>query len=248
MSEKTINDFNQIPIIIPSYEPDNRLLILLRDLKSYGFTKIILVNDGSSPKFNSIFEIAKNNFGVKILSHSKNLGKGASLKTAFNYCLKNIENLGGFITADSDGQHSPSSINTCILALIKNPKNLIMGVRNFSKSGIPKKSVIGNLFTKKIINQIYNKNLTDTQTGLRGLSSDFMKLCLNLKGNRFEFEMQMLSLALENNIQITEVPIETIYDSEKNHSTHFRPIIDSIKIYKTLGLFKCLKILLFDKK
>lgn len=248
MNEKTVKDFKQIPIIIPSYEPDIRLLDLLRDLKSYGFTKIIFVNDGSSPKFNFIFEIAKNNSNVEILYHQENLGKGAALKTAFDYCIKNIKNLGGCITADSDGQHSPSSINNCILALINNPQNLIMGVRDFHKSGIPKKSIIGNLLTNKIINKIYGKNLTDTQTGLRGLPSDFMKLCTQLEGNRFEFEMEMLTLALEKNIQITEVPIETIYDSERNHSTHFKPIADSIKIYKTLGFFRCLKILFFGRK
>ncbi len=239
---------NLYPIIIPSYEPDNRLLKLLENLTQKGFSKIILVNDGSSSDYDSIFNEAKNKFKVEVINHHKNLGKGAALKTAFSYCLKNIENLCGCITADSDGQHSPDSINDCILALVKNPKNLIMGVRNFYKPGIPKNSLIGNFNTNKIIKKMYKKELTDTQTGLRGLPADFMNLCLNLKGNRFEYEMQMLCLALENDIQITEVPIETIYDSQKNHATHFRPIKDTLKIYRTLGFFKCLKILCFTKK
>ncbi len=235
---------NLYPVIIPSYEPDERLITLLENLKKNNLTKIIIVNDGSSSQYDSIFGRAEKEFGVILLKHPENQGKGAALKTAFSYCLENIKELKGCITADSDGQHTPKSIINCIEALVNNPKCLVMGVRDFTRPGIPKASLIGNVNTNKIIARMYDKNLTDTQTGLRGLPPFFMKECLLLKGNRFEYEMQMIRRALEKNIDFYEVPIDTVYDSEKNHATHFRPLIDTIKIYNSLGLFKSLKIIL----
>ena len=237
----------RIPVIIPSYEPDQRLTDLLRDLTDSNISDIVIVNDGSDSSYDHFFKTAENNFGCTVLTHPENRGKGAALKTAFRWCLENIKNLKGTITADSDGQHSPKCIRNCMDALAQNPDSLIMGCRDFTQPDVPPKSVLGNNNTNKIIYHLYGKKLSDTQTGLRGLPKKIMEMCLGLKGNRFEFEIQMISLAMENNIQFTEVPIETIYDSREKHKTHFRPVRDTIKIYTALGLSKCLRILLFKK-
>ena len=61
-----------------------------------------------------------------------------------------------------------------------------------------------------------------------------MKDLINVKGERFEYEMQML-LEVSGRCGLTEIPIQTIYESKENHQTHFRPIVDSVRIYKILG-------------
>ena len=101
--------------------------------------------------------------------------------------------------------------------------------------------------TNKIIRHIYGKDMSDTQTGLRGISKKLMEECLAIKFDRFEFEIRMLTLALDSSIDIVEVPIQTIYDSEKNHATHFRPIKDTAKIYRAIGFWRSIYILLFKK-
>lgn len=234
-----------IPIIIPSYEPDERLIQLLKDLHKENLTQIVIVDDGSAQEYQSIFETALKEFHVHLIHHKINLGKGCALKTACDYCKKTFSDLTGCITADSDGQHSPASIKACIQALEKNPDSLIMGHRDFTSPDIPKKSLIGNNNTNKIFRSLYGKELKDTQTGLRGIPAGFIPDLLKLKGKRFEYEMQMLICAYEKNIQIVEVPIETIYDSKLNHSTHFRPIVDTFKIYKVFGVAKSLKAIFF---
>ena len=74
-----------IPIIIPAYEPDMRLLELLKDMKSNKCGPVILVNDGSGKEYNNIFDkaqmILKDTGGV-LLIHEKNKGKGRELNTA----------------------------------------------------------------------------------------------------------------------------------------------------------------------
>ena len=76
--------------------------------------------------------------------------------------------------------------------------------------------------------------VSDTQSGLRGIPFKFMKELIGCKGERFEYEMQML-LECAGRHDLTEVPIATIYESKENHQTHFKPIRDSLRIYKILG-------------
>lgn len=229
---------NVIPVIIPSYEPDERLIKVLHDIMDRGEAPIVLVDDGSGEKYSQYFEIAQKE-GVYVLHHDVNKGKGAALKTAFSFCIDKWDNLLGCVTADSDGQHSVSAIFAVRDELVKNSSSLILGVRDFSdEEKVPAKSRYGNNLTRKVFQQLYKMDITDTQTGLRGIPADFMKYLCDRGGNRFEFETQMLIYSQKQKIEIVEIPIETIYDSKTNHSTHFHPVMDSIKIYSVfIGSF-----------
>lgn len=224
-----------IPVIIPSYEPDDRMLILLNNLCIQNIAPIIIVDDGSSNKYMHFYDEARKlSSHIIVLRHEKNQGKGRGLKTAFSYCLKTYPDLLGCITADSDGQHTPEAIKNVKTQLEKNANALVLGVRSFEGNSVPVKSRFGNNLTKKVFKLLYGIQISDTQTGLRGIPKKFMEALLNVEGERFEFETQMLIRAIDEGFQLNEVQIETIYDSE-NHSTHFNPILDSIRIYRVFG-------------
>lgn len=228
---------NNIPIIIPAYEPDNRLLKLLNDISNCDLGPVIIVDDGSGSEFCDIFSKAysyiKANKGV-ILTHPHNMGKGHALKTAFTYVLATYPSTTGVVTADSDGQHNTECIKSVIDTLARNRDSLVLGVRNFSGSEIPWKSRFGN----KLMTQIFYFNtgikISDTQTGLRGIPISLVRKLIDIKGERFEFETNMLLESVKD-YHIIEVPIQTIYESKYNHQTHFDPIKDSIKIYRIIG-------------
>lgn len=223
MSEK-------IPVIIPAYEPDERLIRLVDELIASGTVPVVVVDDGSeADEYGRIFEDVRRD-GVTLLRHAVNMGKGRALKTAFNHCLNEYPEMTGVVTADSDGQHKVTDINKCIDALKQDGGCLVLGVRDFDESGIPARSVFGNKLTSKVMKFLTGVSISDTQTGLRGIPASFMKFLLNEKGERFEFETNMLLDARDMGISIKEVPIETIY-LEENRSSHFNPIKDSIRIY-----------------
>lgn len=226
---------SNIPIIIPSYEPDERLCTLLKSLKDSLKNPIIIVNDGSDSSYDKVFDSAKEILGEQgiFLKHDVNKGKGKALKTAFSYVTENMIGVVGSVTADSDGQHSPKCIGNVIDALDKNPDSLIMGVRDFDSDNVPKKSRFGNKLTTKVLKSVSGVCVSDTQTGLRGIPFKFMQELIEVKGDRFEFETIML-LESAKKYPIIEVPIETIYDSKENHQTHFNPFKDSLKIYAIL--------------
>ena len=226
-----------VPIVIPSYEPDERLIMLLNDLNAASLGPVIIVNDGSGTEYDEIFSRAEKLIGVnggKLISYRPNRGKGRALKTAFEYISKNIPDALGCVTADSDGQHTPGCIASIIKALRENPNSLVLGVRQFDGENVPWKSRMGNTITIKVFSYVSGVRVSDTQTGLRGIPFEFMKDLIDCKGERFEYETQML-LECAGRLKIHEVPIKTVYDSKENHQTHFDPWKDSVRIYKILG-------------
>lgn len=237
MREEASTNKSLIPIVIPSYEPDDRLIALLEDLENKNMGPVIIVNDGSSEEYDPIFKKAEaliTKRGGKFISYRPNRGKGRALKTAFSYIAENMPDALGCVTADSDGQHTPECITNIINALKANPDNLILGVRKFEKKDIPWKSWFGNTVTISVFSYVAGMRVSDTQSGLRGIPFRFMKELIGCKGERFEYEMQML-LECAGRYGLTEVPIQTIYDSKESHQTHFKPIRDSLRIYKILG-------------
>lgn len=225
-----------IPIIIPTYQPDEHLLDLLKNLNACNIGPVIIVNDGSEKEYDNILRTAKSiveeNNG-KLLEHEANKGKGRALKTAFQYVIDGLPQAIGVVTADSDGQHTVNNIISVLNSLLENQDDLILGVRKFDTEGIPWKSRMGNRLTKRIFSYITGVYVSDTQTGLRGIPRKLIEDGLKINGEQFDYEMKMLLEAI-GKCSVIEVPIDTIYDSKEKHRTHFNPIVDSIRIYKIL--------------
>ncbi len=223
-------DKEKIAVLIPSLSPDENLVQTVRDIKEAGFDRILLVNDGSTEEYDVFFEAAKE-LGATVLRHVVNQGKGRALKTGFHYILNEWKDCCGVITADSDGQHRPADLLKCRDALLNNREALVLGCRDFRKKEVPFRSWFGNRCTSFIMKLFVGVTLSDTQTGLRAFSTDRMKAYLGVAGERFEYETNVLLYSKEEEIPMVEVPIETIY-LEQNKSSHFRPLQDSVKIYK----------------
>jgi len=244
-----------IPIILPSYEPDGALTELVKDL-SKTENLVIIVNDGSGEKYDSFFEEAKSILKEKciLISYKENRGKGYALKAAFSYILEHFPDALGAVTADSDGQHSCDEILKIRQELSRHPLSLILGVREFESKTTPWKSAFGNKMSAGLLALTSNIKVTDTQCGLRGIPLAFMSQLIKIRENRFAFETEML-IKSSGTYPILEVPIKTIY-IDNNRATHFRPVADSLKIlvsicriffaYSLLAIASsCLDLLLF---
>ena len=227
-----------VAVIIPSFDPDDKLLKVVSDLNLAGFENIIIVNDGSKDSTAIYFDKARKIANCRVIFHSVNLGKGRALKSAFNFILTECPDITHAVTIDSDGQHSVEDVENCCEAIEKNTDTLILGTRDFSKktTNVPFRSRFGNIFTKKILQLFCGINITDTQTGLRVFSRKLMQKFMTVPGERFEYEMNMLLFAKETNIKINEIPIKTIY-IQNNKTSHFNPLLDSLKIYATISKF-----------
>lgn len=235
----------KIAVIIPALDPDERMVTLVGELHNAGYKNIILVDDGSTIPNRQYFKKCKETYNVKIIRHVVNFGKGIALKSAFNHILNQRPELAGAVTVDCDGQHVLKDINTCAKLTYENSDKLILGCRRFDKKEIPLRSRFGNKMTKQVIRLLCGIHVSDTQTGLRGLPLPLIRdYFANVKGERFEYEMNMLIAAREYQIPIHEFSIETIYLAN-NESSHFNPFIDSIRIYKVFLKFMVSSLLSF---
>ena len=231
----------KILILIPALNPPIQLIDYVKLLLDNGLKDILLVDDGSKEEFKEIFDTIEKfpNANIKVFKHAKNLGKGRALKNAFNYflTLPNLAEYSGVVTADSDGQHRVEDVIKVAKEVEENPNKLILGCRDFDLEQVPPKSKFGNKITNGAFKLFYGKNISDTQTGLRGFPTAIIKDFLDIAGERFEYETKMLIYCFQKEIGIKEVVIETIYFND-NSETHFNPIVDSIKIYRvTLSPF-----------
>ncbi len=219
-----------IIILVPTYNPDEDIMLsFLNELKK-SFKRILVVNDGSKSKHKQFFDKISSG-EVTVIHHKTNKGKGRAIKTGFEYITKNYKNYLGVITADCDGQHTVSDIKKCAYRLKKYPNDLIVGCRDFNKDDVPKRSSFGNKLTRLIFKLFIGVSITDTQSGLRGFGKDLIKIFVNTDGERYEYETNMLIDCKTYNISIQEVPIQTVY-LNNNEGSHFNPIKDSLKIYK----------------
>lgn len=217
-------------MVIPAYKPDEKLPGVIRDLKSAGVERILVVNDGSGPAFESVFREVEA-LGCTLLVHEVNRGKGAALKTAFRRLSE--EGCRDVIcTADADGQHLPKDIIACLKEAEEHPGALVLGGRGFT-GDVPLRSRLGNAFSRHTFRLFTGVKVYDTQTGLRAFSPDLLPLMEGVAGDRYEYEMQMLCDAAKQKIPVREVRIETVY-LEDNASSHFNALRDAGRVYGIL--------------
>ena len=219
----------RITVLIPAYNPDEKMLVTLDELIKAGFSDILVVNDGSGEEFETIFEEVKKKSQCTLLVHPENKGKGAALKTAFRYFLDNREDKSCIVSADADGQHLTKDIIATAMAAADEEK-VVLGVRDFTDPNVPPRSKMGNQITCGVFRLFFGMKIQDTQTGLRAFPRKYLEEILKAKGDRYEYETNMLFIINRKKIPLHEVKIETVY-IEENKSSHFRVVRDSIRIY-----------------
>ncbi len=223
-------------IVVPAYQPPPELVSLVDGLLNNGFMSIIVVNDGSSrERCGTTFDALRERAGVVILDHETKRGKGEALKTAFNYVLTNRTELKGVITVDADGQHRLEDVLKVAREFELEPSKLCLGVRSFNQD-TPLRSRIGNEASRLLFKLIVGTAISDTQTGLRAIPKTLLPGFVELKASGYEFELEALMHTCNSQVRIKQVPIAAVY-LNNNASSHFNPILDSLKIYFVLFRF-----------
>lgn len=220
-------------ILIPTLNPDEKLVEYVQSLYANGFTKIIIINDGSNTVCDSVFLTIQNICTeIDVIQHAINFGKGRGLKNGLNHFLVSPKYAAcnGIITVDSDGQHLVEDVIHLDDILTDSYEGIVLGYRDFNGKSVPVKSSFGNKCTRIVFRLLFGTDIIDTQTGLRAFSRKVIKDNLDLEGERFEYETNVLIQSVRNKTEIRQIPITTVYE-DNNSGTHFHPIRDSLKIY-----------------
>lgn len=212
----------KICIVIPTYNNEKTLKRVIDGVLEYT-GNIIAINDGST---DSTPQILKNYPQIEVISLPKNRGKGNALKTGFR---KAIESGYAYaVTIDSDGQHYPDDLPVFTEALLYEKEEvLLIGNRNMSQDGIPKKSSFGNRFSNFWFWFETGIRLEDTQSGYR--LYPLYKIPKKYFTPKFEFETEIIVRTAWRRVPVKNVPVRVLYDPEERVS-HFRPFRDFTRI------------------
>lgn len=221
-------------ILIPAYEPDEKLIGLLDQIHAADSEqRVLIVDDGSGPNYRPVFDAASDR-GAVIIGERVNHGKGHALKQGFAYAAAHVPDE-VVVCADCDGQHTYEDILKVGSEAKRHARSMVLGSRDFS-CDVPARSRLGNSATKQLFRLGTGIPLRDTQTGLRGYPGQLVPWLATIAGDRFDYELRLLLEAKRAGVEIIEVPTSTIY-IEGNASSHFRPIVDSVRVYAPLLRF-----------
>lgn len=218
----------QTVAVIPAYKPDEKLVALVKELKENNFD-ILVVDDGSGEEYSYFFECAAEY--ATVLHNPHNMGKGATLKNAMRALPSVYPDAKYFVTADSDGQHLVKDI-CAVREKLESGSKFVVTVRGFSGK-VPARSRFGNSLSRIVFALLTGHYLHDNQSGLRGFLVDYIPWLVEVEGDKYDYEMNVLMFADRQRIKMTEVPIETVY-LDGNSSSHFNPVADTIRIYKKM--------------
>lgn len=220
-------------ILIPAYEPDERLVRLAASIRAASDAHVVVVDDGSGSDYRQVFDAARA-LGCTVIGHATNRGKGHALKEGFRYVA--LHHPGeDVVCADCDGQHTVVDIVRVADRLRSAHGAMVLGERRFT-GVVPARSRLGNAATGVLVRMATHLPVHDTQTGLRGYPASMLDWLQTVDGDRFEYELNLLLHATGAGYEVEEIGIETIY-LDGNLSSHFRPVVDSVRVCAPLLRF-----------
>ena len=247
---------NRFIALIPAFEPESKIISLTEELKNRGF-EVVIVDDGSGPEYEDLFDRLSQD--ANVLTHSVNRGKGAALKTGLEYINKYLaytesvltgdgtRAVSGrdavIVTVDADGQHLPDDVLRVAEIAAARPEALVLGSRALDED-VPARSRFGNTVTRYVYSAAIGVRVHDTQTGLRAFRRSMIPKLMEIKGERYEYEINMLMTLASEGVPIIEERIETVYENN-NSGSHFRTVRDSIRVYKEILKFSASSLVSF---
>jgi glycosyltransferase involved in cell wall biosynthesis len=214
-----------IVVAIPCYNEEVAIgSMVLRSLK-YA-EKVVVIDDGSTDKTAEVARMA----GAEVLAHGSNLGKGVSIRDAFEYIKRTKAN--AIVLIDGDGQHNPDEIPVLLKPILLKEADIVNGSRFIANNGnsVPLYRRFGQSVLTTMTNIGTRQRLSDSQNGFRAFSrNSFDYFTLNQKGMAIESEM-LIDAACAN-LKIVEVPIGVRYDVDG--STH-NPIKHGFSVFNSV--------------
>lgn len=218
---------NEVCAVIPTYQNAKTLLKVVADVHRVVDT-VFVVDDGSNDGTAALLDKATGNERPeKVLTHPKNCGKGAALKTGLTYARQK-----GFryaVTVDADGQHRADDIPALLKAVEEEPDALTIGSRGLQHENMPAKSTFANRFSNFWFALQTLQRLPDTQSGLRVYPLQRLH-GLRWMSARYEAELTLLVFSAWAGVKLLPVPVSVYYPPRDQRVTHFRPGRDFTRI------------------
>ncbi|MFX1303230.1 MAG: glycosyltransferase family 2 protein [Promethearchaeota archaeon] len=232
-----------ISIILPMYNEEKTIKVVLEELPYNNSIEIIVVNDHSTD--NSLKEIEKVKLkrAIKVINHKRNRGYGDAIVSGISHANGNI-----IVTMDSDGQHSSDDIFFLVKPIFDGEADYTIGSRYkgtyFYK--LPVLTRLGEVLVEKLIQIFFGKRVMNNQTGFRAFSRKVLPIFDNIKYHRYAFCTEQILKVSLSGFKIKECPIK-VYRREYGSSSIILTTL-ARRIFSCLFYYYIQKLKLMMKK
>lgn len=213
----------RVCVLIPTYNESKAIGRLVSQVKENRLD-VLVIDDGSR---DDTAHIARQN-GAFVISHKKNMGKGASLKSGFAHAIE--KKYDAIVVMDGDGQHNPADITRFIQTARSTDADLIIGNRMHDPKTMPFVRWLMNRCLSSFISRFSGMKIPDTQCGFRFIKRKTIEK-IGLISSKYEIESEMLIRALRNKFKVLSIPIKSIYNGEVST---IHPIKDAYRFVRLI--------------
>ncbi|PIU41742.1 MAG: glycosyl transferase [Candidatus Omnitrophica bacterium CG07_land_8_20_14_0_80_42_15] len=198
----------KISVVVPVYNEVNTIEEIISRVQAVnvGLEKEIIIvddnsTDGTRERLTNMTREKKN---VKVFCHDRNLGKGAALRTGFEFAARDIT-----IIQDADLEYDPEEYPNLLKTILDDKADVVYGSRFLRKTykTFPFWHYAGNKFLTALFNFFNNRDLTDMETCYKVFKKEILR-SITLKSNRFAFEPEFSTKVARKGFRICEVPIK----------------------------------------
>jgi len=219
-------------VLIPAHNEEETIRAVVEGALAH-VGSVLVINDGSTD--GTVAALA--GLPVQIVDHAENRGKGYRLAEGLDHAIANGAE--AVLTLDADDQHDPDDIPAFIAAARAAPGCLVMGNRFGDRESMPAGRAVPIRFGDFFISWASGRRIRDGQCGMRLYPANLWRQTA-VPGNErthFVFETAILLRAAEAGFSFIEVPIKARYQGFVRRPSHFRPVIDTLRIVRTIAKF-----------
>jgi glycosyltransferase involved in cell wall biosynthesis len=199
----------ELSILVPAYDEAATIAEVLRRVAALGLdAEIVVVDDGSTDGTGAAVEAIARELGgdrVRLLSHARNRGKGAAVRTAIAASSGRI-----VVIQDADLEYDPRDLPRLIAPLREGVADAVYGTR--LRGGEPQRAHLfwhyaGNRLLSLLTNVLYNTTISDMEVGYKAFDGALAR-SLKLVSDDFAFEPEITAKVLRlPGVRLYEIPI-----------------------------------------
>jgi uncharacterized protein (DUF2062 family) len=214
-------------VVAPTHNNRNTLEDIIARVRALGLP-LIVVNDGSTDDTAAVLASPRwaADAGVTVITHARNRGKAAALRTAFDAAAAAGHTHAA--TVDTDGQLDPEQLPDLLALSRSSPHALVIGARDENTAGYPAKNRLGRRLSNLFVWMESGVRVSDSQCGLRVYPLDFVAAA-RCRSGRYGFETEVITRAGWAGLPLVEAPVRCHYFPKETAVSHFRPWVDSFR-------------------
>jgi uncharacterized protein (DUF2062 family) len=212
-------------VVAPTYNNARTLGDLVRGVRALGLP-LIVVDDGSTDATAGLLADLAREGGVTVLTHPRNRGKAAALRSGF--AAARAAGYTHVVSIDTDDQHDPAEVPKLLDRARREPAALVLGLRDDGAPNYPRKSRLGRRLSNLFIRMESGLRVEDSQCGLRVYPLGLVA-AVRCRAGRFGFETEFVTRAAWAGCPVVEVPVACHYLPPGERVSHLNPLLDTLR-------------------